>query len=295
MSKLVWDATGDRVYETGVDHGVLYVRDDNGDYPLGVAWSGLTTVTESPSGAESTKTYADNIVYLNLISVEEFSATIEAYTYPDEFAACDGSAELVPGVFVGQQDRKTFGFAYRTIVGNDTKGNAYGHKLHLVYGATAAPSEKAHATVNDSPEAVTFSWDVSTIPTEVGTLGGNEYKPTATITVDSTKVDEDAYAALEAALFGTSGADPYLPSPAEVYAMFSGTLTTVATTAPTYNSSTDIVTIPGTTGVIYSVDGEDVPAGPYGPITETIVVNARPAAGYRFTDTSDTDFTINFA
>lgn len=295
MSKLVWDATGDRVYETGVDHGVLYPRDENGDYPLGVAWNGLTTVTESPSGAESTKTYADNIVYLNLISVEEFAATIEAYTYPDEFAACDGSAEPEPGVFLGQQDRQTFGFAYRTIVGNDVKGNSYGYKLHLVYGATAAPSEKAHATVNDSPEAVTLSWDVSTIPTEVGTIGGVEYKPTATLTVDSTKVSPAAYSALEDALFGTSGADPYLPSPAEVIAMFSGSLTTVSTTAPTYNSSTDIVTIPSTTGVVYSVGGEDVPAGPYGPITETIVVEARPAAGYRFTDTSDTDWTITFS
>lgn len=295
MSKLVWDATGDRTYETGVDHGALYVRDDDGNYPLGVAWSGLTTVTESPSGAESTKTYADNIVYLNLISVEEFAATIEAYTYPDEFAVCDGSAEPEPGVFLGQQDRRSFGFAYRTIVGNDVKGNAFGHKLHLVYGATAKPSERAHATVNDSPEAVTLSWEVSTIPTEVGEIGGVEYKPTATITVDSTKVDADAYAALEAALYGTTGADPYLPSPQEVIAMFSGTLTTVTASAPTYNSSTDIITIPNVTGVQYQVGGEDVAAGPYGPITETTVVTAHPAGGYVFSDTSDSDWTITYS
>lgn len=295
MTKLKWDDVGAHLYETGVDHGVLYVRDSSGDYPLGVPWNGLTTVTESPSGAESTKLYADNGVYLNLISAELFGATVEAYTYPDEFAECDGSAVLEGGIFLGQQNRKPFGLCYRTVLGNDTEGNAHGYKLHLVYGATAAPSEKAYATINDTPEAITFSWTLSTLPTEVGTIGGVDYKPTATLTIDSTKVDADALSALQDALYGTSGADPYLPSPAAVIAMFSGTLVEVTTSAPSYNSTTDIVTIPAVTGVEYMVNGEVVPSGAYGPITETTVVTARPAAGYRFTDTSDSDWTIVYS
>lgn len=210
MSKLVWDQTGERFYETGVKMGVLYPQ-EGGAYPKGVVWNGLTAVTESPSGAEATALYADDIKYLNLMSTEEFGATIEAYTYPDEFAQCDGSAELIPGVMLGQQTRKAFGLAYRTVIGNDVDGNEYGYKLHLIYGALAAPSEKAYATINDSPEAITFSWEVSTTPVNV-----TGHKPTASITIDSTKVDADALAALEAVLYGSESEEARLPLPDEI-------------------------------------------------------------------------------
>ena len=217
MSKLVWDQAGERYYETGVKNGVLYVYDSvTKKYGTGVAWNGLTAITESPSGAEATPLYADDIKYLNLISAEEFGATIEAYTYPDEFMACDGSAALVEGVYVGQQSRKTFGLCYKTTLGNDTVGNELGYKLHLIYGCLAAPSEKAYATINDSPEAITFSWEITTTPVEVGT----GFKPTACITIDSTKVDAEKLATLEAKLFGTdgegTGSDATLPTPAEI-------------------------------------------------------------------------------
>jgi len=215
MTKLVWDAVSERLYETGVKQGVLYKQDALGAYPLGVAWNGLTAVTESPSGAEASPIYADDIKYLNLISAEEFGATIEAYTYPDEFAECDGSADLSTGVRVGQQKRKAFGLAYKTTLGNDVDGNDYGYKLHLIYGALAAPSEKAYATINDSPEAITFSWEVSTTPVAVTGL-----KPTASLVIDSTKVDPTKLAALEDILYGTAGADPYLPLPDAVAAIF---------------------------------------------------------------------------
>ena len=213
MAKIVWDKTGERLYETGVKNGVLYVQ-EGGAYPKGVAWNGLTAVTESPSGAEATPLYADDIKYLNLISTEEFGATIEAYTYPDEFAACDGSAALVDGVMIGQQARKTFGLCYRTTIGNDTNGNDYGYKLHIIYGALAAPSEKAYATINDSPEAITFSWEVTTTPVNV-----TGAKPTASITIDSTKADPTKLAALEDILYGKDGEpgnDPRLPLPDEI-------------------------------------------------------------------------------
>lgn len=210
MSKLVWDQTGERLYETGVKNGVLYVQ-ENGAYPAGVAWNGLTAVTESPSGAEATALYADDIKYLNLISNEEFGATIEAYTYPDEFAVCDGSAALVEGVMLGQQTRKTFGLCYRTTLGNDSLGNDYGYKLHIIYGAMAAPSEKAYATINDSPEAITFSWEVTTTPVNV-----TGYKPTASITIDSTKVDATKLAALEDILYGSESGEARLPLPDEI-------------------------------------------------------------------------------
>lgn len=211
MAKIVWDQTGERLYETGVKQGVLYVQDASGAYPAGVPWNGLTAVTESPSGAESTPLYADDIKYLNLVSAEEFGATIEAYTYPDEFAQCDGSATLIEGVTVGQQARKSFGMCYKTTVGNDINGNAYGYKLHIIYGALAAPSEKAYATINDSPEAITFSWEVSTTPVNVTGL-----KPTASVIVDSTKVSQAALAALEDALYGTDEKEAYLPLPDEI-------------------------------------------------------------------------------
>ena len=213
MAKIVWDKTGERFYETGVKNGVLYVQ-EGGQYKNGVAWNGLTAVTESPSGAEATPLYADDIKYLNLLSTEEFGATIEAYTYPDEFAACDGSAALADGVMIGQQARKTFGLCYRTTIGNDTNGNDYGYKLHIIYGALAAPSEKAYATINDSPEAITFSWEVTTTPVNV-----TGAKPTASITIDSTKADSTKLAALEDILYGKDGEpgnEPRLPLPDEI-------------------------------------------------------------------------------
>ena len=211
MSKLTWDQTGERFYETGVKQGVLYPQAEGGTYPKGVAWNGLTAVTESPSGAEATPLYADDIKYLNLMSAEEFGATIEAYTYPDEFAQCDGSAEIAKGVSIGQQARKAFGMSYKTTLGNDVANNDYGYKLHLIYGALAAPSEKAYATINDSPEAITFSWEVTTTPVSV-----KGFKPTANITIDSTKVDKEKLTALEAILYGGDSDEPRLPLPDEV-------------------------------------------------------------------------------
>lgn len=211
MAKLTWDDTGKRFYETGVKQGVLYPQAEGGTYPKGVAWNGLISVTESPSGAEPTPLYADDIKYLNLVSAEEYGATIEAYTYPDEFAECDGSAELVPGVTVGQQNRKTFGLSYKTTLGNDVAGNEYGYKLHLIYGAMAAPSEKGYSTINDSPEAITLSWEVSTTPVSVTGL-----KPTASITIDSTKVDKSKLTALEDILYGGEATEARLPLPDEI-------------------------------------------------------------------------------
>lgn len=211
MSKLVWDEIGKRFYETGVKQGVLYPQASGGTYPKGVAWNGLTAVTESPSGAEPTPIYADDIKYLNLMSVEEFGATIEAYTYPDEFAECDGSAELVDGVTVGQQTRKVFGLCYKTMLGNDIDGNDYGYKLHLIYGALAAPSEKGYTTVSDSPEAITMSWEVTTTPVSVGGM-----KPTASITIDSTKADPTKLAELEEILYGGEEEEARLPLPDEI-------------------------------------------------------------------------------
>lgn len=210
MSKLVWDQTGERLYETGVKQGVLYVQ-ENGAYPKGVAWNGLTAVTESPSGAESTPLYADDIKYLNLMSAEEFGGTIEAYMYPDEFKACNGEVELATGVSIGQQARKTFGLCYCTTIGNDTDGNSHGYKLHLVYGALASVSEKAYATINDSPEAITFSWEFSTTPVNV-----TGHKPTSILTIDSTKIDAEKLAALEAKLYGSESEEASLPLPDEV-------------------------------------------------------------------------------
>lgn len=210
MAKLVWDQTGERLYETGVKNGVLYPQ-VSGTYPLGVAWNGLTAVTESPSGAEATPLYADDIKYLNLMSNEELGGTIEAYMYPDEFAECDGSAELEDGVFIGQQSRKVFGLCYRTVLGNDTENNDYGYKLHIIYGALASPSEKAYATINDTPEPITMSWEFTTTPVEV-----TGHKPTASITIDSTKANKEKLAALEAILYGDEDNEPRLPLPDEI-------------------------------------------------------------------------------
>jgi len=217
MVALTWDQVGERLYETGVDHGVLYLPDVSGVYNLGVAWNGLTTVTESPSGAEPSAQFADNIKYLNLVSAEEFGATIEAFTYPEEFAQCDGTALPSPGVALGQQGRKTFGLSFRTRVGNDVEGTDFGYKLHLVYGCQASPSEKAYATINDSPEAIAFSWDITTTPVPV-----TGYKPTSLIVVDSTVVDAADLTALENLLYGAAATEPALPTPDAVIALFAG-------------------------------------------------------------------------
>lgn len=211
MSKLVWDQTGEKLYETGVKQGVLYPQATGGTYPNGVPWNGLTAVTESPSGAEASPIYADDSKYLNLTSVEEFGATIEAYMYPDEFAECDGSATLATGVTIGQQPRKAFGLSYRTSLGNDVDGNDFGYKLHLIYGGKAAPAEKAYASINDSPEAITMSWELTTTPVNVA-----GFKPTALVTIDSTKTDKTKLAALEAILYGAAETEARLPLPDEI-------------------------------------------------------------------------------
>lgn len=213
MAKLVFDETGKRFYETGVKHGVLFVQKDGG-YQAGVAWNGLTAITESPSGAEATALYADDIKYLELFSAEEFGATIEAYTYPEEFEACDGSAALAEGVTIGQQDRDSFALCYKTVVGNDVMGDKLGYKLHIIYGAKAAPSEKAYQTINDSPEAVTFSWEVTSTPINV-----TGHKPTSTLVIDSTKVDAEKLADIEDKLYGTESEEPTLLTPDEVLEM----------------------------------------------------------------------------
>lgn len=217
MAKLVWDEGGKRIYETGVRKGVLYLQDTQGAYTKGVAWNGLTAVTESPSGAEPTALYADDIKYLELFSAEEFGATIEAYTYPAEFEKCDGSASLGTGVTIGQQDRATFGLCYRTVLGNDVKGSEFGYKLHLIYGAKAKPSEKGYQTINDSPEAITFSWEISTTPVNVA-----GFKPTACVTIDSTKIAPDKLTQIETLLYGDVSSEPKLPLPDEIAEIVSG-------------------------------------------------------------------------
>ena len=214
MSKIVWDAIGEHTFETGVRNGVLYLQGAEGTYNTGVAWNGLTSVSESPEGAEATDLYADDIKYLTLMSAENFKATIEAYTYPPEFEECDGSATIAKGVVIGQQPRKPFGLCYRTAIGNDTDGNEHGYKLHIVYGCQASPSEKQYSTINDSPEAITFSWEVNTTPVNV-----NGKKPTATLIIDSTKADKAKLTALEAILYGSEEQEPRLPMPDEIAAL----------------------------------------------------------------------------
>ena len=214
MSALVWDQTGETLYETGTKKGVLYPMSENGTYPKGVAWNGLTAVTESPSGAEATDLYADDIKYLSLMSAEEFGGTIEAYMYPDEFAECDGSAEPTAGVTIGQQSRKAFGMSYVTTIGNDVKGNDYGYKIHLIYGMKVSPSERGYQTINDSPEAITFSWEFTTVPVNV-----TGFKPTACITIDSTKVNAEKLKTLEDKLYGAESTEAQLPLPDEVISM----------------------------------------------------------------------------
>lgn len=290
MTALTWDATGQKHYETGVDHGVLY-KPVNGVYSNGYAWNGLVSVTEAPSGAEASPQYADNIKYLNLMSAEEFAATVEAFTYPDEFAECDGSAEPETGVYLSQQNRSSFGLSYRTRIGNDVDADSHGYKLHLVYGALAAPSERAYATVNEEPEAITFSWEISTTKVEVGTIDGVAYKPTALLVVDSTKVNSTALATLESQLYGGVGTDPQLPLPATVVALFAGTITTATPTAPT--AVGNAVTIPTVTGVVYQVNGVTV-TGTVN-ITEDTIVKAVPASGYKFPAVIDDDWFFDYS
>lgn len=283
MTQIVWDKQGERTYKTGVDHGVLYIPDASGVYDNGVAWNGLTAVTESPSGAEASAQYADNIKYLNLISAEEFSATVEAFTYPLEFAQFDGTAFPVTGVAIGQQPRRAFGMSYRTLLGNDLLNTEFGYEIHLIYGATAAPSEKAYSTVNDSPEALAFSWELSTNPVAVP-----GHKPTATLTIDSTKVPAAALKTLEDMLYGTAGNDPRLPTPEEVIAIFSGTVTSVTPTKPAM--AANVITIPATAGVVYKINGVVKPAGALPAITENVMVKASPAIGYKFPPVVETSW-----
>lgn len=288
MTTLSWDADGDRFYETGVDRGVLYIP-TGGVYSDGFAWNGLTTITESPSGAEANAQYADNIKYLNLLSVEELGGTIEAFTWPDEFGQCDGTASPEVGVLVAQQRRKTFGLSYRTLLGNDIDGNDYGYKLHLLYGAQASPSEKAYATVNDSPEPITFSWEFTTTAVPVTDL-----KPTSLLVIDSTLVDADNLATLEEALYGTALTDPRLPLPDEVIGMFGGAPTLVTATAPSFVSSTGVITIPTVTGVRYRrADTNAVVTGTVTIATAGghLTITAEPTNGsYAFNSFSDDDW-----
>lgn len=287
MTKLIWDAAGTRQYETGVDHGVLYIPDNTGAYTNGYAWNGLTKVTEKPTGATANASYADNIKYLNLTSLEQFEADIAAYTYPDEFAQCDGTFEPEPGVAIGQQTRKSFGLSYRTLVGNDLVGTAAGYKIHLVYGCSAAPSQKDYASVNDNPAGIEFSWSITTTPVAV-----TGHKPTATLTIDSTKVSSSALTILENFLYGTSGTDPSLPTPDAVLAIFAGTVTMVTPTQPTYNSSTHTITIPTITGVTYYIDEEPVTGDVV--IAANTIVTARPNNGYAFNANVDDDWLIPY-
>ena len=276
MSKLTWDTIGERIYETGVDQGVLYVMGETG-YGNGVAWNGLISVNEQPTGAEPNPQYADNIKYLNLISTEEFKATLEAFTYPKEFEVCDGSAALTNGVLIGQQSRKTFGLAYRTIVGNDLDDSA-GYKIHLIYGAVAAPTDKSYKTINESPEAITFSWELTTTPVSV-----TGFKPTASLVVDSTKVSPSNLAALEAVVFGSVSGDASLPMPDEVLAIFN--VDYVSPEAPAFNASTGVVTIPDQEGVVYKIGSEILVAGAQDPLV--------PNTPTTITATADTGSTLD--
>lgn len=298
MSKIAWDVVGERRYETGVDHGVLY-RQTGGIYDKGYAWNGLTNVTESPSGAEATPQYADNIKYLNLVSAEEHNATVEAFTYPREFAACDGSGVASGGLTVGQQGRETFGMSYRTKVGTDLDADA-GFKLHLIWGALAAPSEKAFTTVNDSPEALGFSWELSTTPVAVDGVvdeNGKEFKPTASLTIDSTdpEINLDALEALELILYGDDATEPRLPTPGEVISLFQdSTITEVSPQTPTFVAATGVITIPTQAGVVFRRGDTNAVVAQGSTVTiaqpgGTLVIKAAPANGYKFPAGTDDD------
>lgn len=288
MVALAWDTSGARTYETGVDHGVLYVPNGAGAYVHGYAWNGLVSVTEQPSGAESSAQYADNIKYLNLVSVEEFKATLEAFTYPKEFEPFDGLGVPQDGITIGQQGRGVFGLSYRTRMGNDLLGTDYGYKLHLVYGAQATPSEKGYTTVNDSPEGITFSWEINTTPVVV-----TGYTPTSILTINSARVNAAALATLEDFLHGTAGTDPSLPTPDAVLALFAGTVTEAVPVAPTYVTETDTLTIPTVTGITYKVNGITITAGAHVITADTVVV-ATPNVGYKFPEVTDDDWFFDY-
>jgi hypothetical protein len=293
MTALAWDQVGERLFETGVDHGVLYLPDSGGDYVEGHAWNGLTTVTESPSGAEGNPQFADNIKYLNLISAEEFGGTIEAFTYPDAFAQCDGTAILAPGVTIGQQGRRVFGLSYRSQVGNDLEGTDHGYKLHLIYGAQASPSEKAYATINDSPEAITFSWEVTTSPVPVP-----GFKPTALMVIDSTLVDAAVLDDLLDILYGSDSLDARLPMPEEVLGLLGGSAPTevrmTGANAPAYNSGSHVLTLPAVTGVTWEVNGADASSGAQPALTAGQSANVRAKAQAGYVIAGDEDWTFDY-
>ena len=281
MTVLTWDRTGERLYETGVDRGVLYIP-NNGIYDTGYAWNGLTAVTESPSGAEPTALYADNIKYLTLMSAEDYGITIEAYTFPVQFALCDGTAEASTGVFVGQQPRKPFGFSWRTRLGNDVSGSDFGYKIHLVWGGMASPAEKAFETINDTPDAITFSWEVSTNP-----VAASGFKPVASMTIDSTKVNAAALTQLENALYGTDGSAPRLPLPDEVIAMFTDSAPAIVVPLAPTATADGVITIPTVPGVVYRRTDTNAPVT--GTVTipevgQTLGIRAQPLSGYVFPD-----------
>lgn len=282
MTQLEWDKVGERFFRTGVSHGVLYIPNNKGLYLNGFAWNGLVSVTYSPSGAEANKQYADNIVYANIKSAEEVGGTIEAFTSPKEFAECDGTRMPVPGLYIGQQRRKSFGFSWQTLLGNDLEGTDYGYEINIVYGADANPSEIQDQTVNDSPEPATLSWEFTTTPVAVPGL-----KPTAKITIKSTDLDEAKLAELEAILYGTAGSNPRLPMPAELIELLTNGTTEVNPTKPVQTGND--VAIPNTTGVTYSANGEDLEVGTF-TLTEDTIIAARPKQGYRFPAVVDTDW-----
>jgi hypothetical protein len=287
--KLTWDNVGEKIFEAGVEQGVLYKQNAFGIYNTGHAWNGLVSVNESPSGAEANKQYANNKVYANITSAEEFSGSLEAFTYPKEFAECDGYAELTPGVSIGQQRRVPFGLSYKTKLGNDTNDLEYGYKLHLIYGAKAAPSERNYTTINESPEAMTMSWELSTEPVEVPGK-----RPTATLVITSTEVDAAKLADLENILYGTASSDPRLPLPAEVVSILATELVeTALPTKPAYNAATDTVTLPAITGVEYFIAGVKKTGDVV--ITEDTLVTAAPAQGYKFPAVADNDWVIEYS
>jgi hypothetical protein len=286
--QLTWDQVGKRTYETGVDRGVLYIPDGTGAYTNGFSWNGLTKIVEKPTGAAATAQYADNAIYLNLISNEKFDAEIEAFTYPDAWAACDGTINPQPGVSVNQQPRKPFGLSYRTKVGNDLAGSEYGYKLHLIYNALAAPSQRDYATVNDNPAALNLTWAMTTTPVDFG----SGYKPASTMTIDSTKVDPAALTNLETFLYGTAGTNPTLPTPAAVMALFAGTVVQVTPVPPTYTSATHTIAIPVVTGITYTIAGLPVTGNVV--ITQDTVVVAQPNVGYKFPLVTDNDWLITY-
>lgn len=292
MSTLEWNKTGERFFETGVSNGVLYPLSNLGRYDRGYAWNGLTAVNDSPSGAENTKEYADNIPYLNMTSAEELDGTIEAFQSPREFDQCDGTATPFPGIGVGQQRRRAFGFSYQTLIGNDLDGQDHGYKIHVIYGAMAAPSERSNATVNDSPEAMTLSWEFNTTPVAITpeiVVNGRALRPTAKLTFSSLDFAPEKMTALKEVLYGTASTDARLPLPHELITMMSGTITEVTPTAPTYEDLTKTLTIPNTAGVVYIVRGNPMDAGDV-VLDSSVVVTAIPSIGYRFPDVTPTQW-----